>query len=68
MAPLVTFSAPLSATADGVPYFRAVQGSDRKWHWAKCPVCSMVVLDTDGLGASRHWKLSRHLGWQSLSR
>ena len=43
-----------------IPHFQGVQGPDHKWWWAKCPRCGEVVLNKDGTGPARHWKIARH--------
>jgi hypothetical protein len=40
----------------GIPYFRAVKGPDNYYWWAKCPACSVLVKNTDGMGPANHWK------------
>lgn len=57
--PRRTWSNPID-DGEGVPYFHAVQGPDRKWHWAECPMCHEIVLNSDGMGPGRHWIIARH--------
>lgn len=44
----------------GIPYFRAVQGPDGRYWWARCPVCDAVVRNRDGYGPARHWLKAKH--------
>jgi uncharacterized C2H2 Zn-finger protein len=40
-----------------IPYFRAVQGPDGKWDWAKCPACGEIFKDNKGnVLIGRHWR------------
>lgn len=45
----------MTAETFGVPYFRAVEGPDGLYHWASCPACGEIVLNSDGYGPARHW-------------